>query len=100
MSDEKDYVERDEIHKNYDITLTGFDEESEEIDKINRKEQDGLESEKSETYERDHIEISDLMNRIDSPKKGDDNDPVDTGIIEKQKMKNQREISDRIKLRR
>ena len=37
MSDEKYSVERDEIHKNDDVTLTGVDGEYEEIDKINRK---------------------------------------------------------------
>ena len=42
MSDEKDYVERCDIHKNDDVTLTDLDEEYEEIDKINRKEEDGL----------------------------------------------------------
>ena len=44
MSGEKDSVERDEISKKYDVTLTDVDEESEEIYKINNKEQDGLES--------------------------------------------------------
>ena len=29
MSDEKEYVERDDINKNYDVTLTDVDEESE-----------------------------------------------------------------------
>ena len=38
---------------------------SKEIEKINIKGQDGLESEKSETDERDKIEISDLLVRID-----------------------------------
>ena len=57
ISDEKDSVERDEISKNDDVTLTDVDEKSEEIDKINKKEQDGLESEKSETDKRDQIEI-------------------------------------------
>ena len=52
FSDEKDSVERDEISKNDDVTLTDVDEKSEEIDKINKKEQDGLESDKSETDER------------------------------------------------
>ena len=37
MSDEKKSVERYDINKNYDVTLNGFDEEYEEIDKINRK---------------------------------------------------------------
>ena len=41
MRDENESVERDEIHKNYDVTLTDIDEKSEEKDKINRKEQDG-----------------------------------------------------------
>ena len=44
MGDEKDSVERDEIHKKQDVTLTDVYEESEEIYQINRKEQDGLES--------------------------------------------------------
>ena len=65
MSDEKYYVERYEIHKNDDVTLTDVDKESEGIGMINRKEQDGLESDKSETDERDQIEISDLLKRID-----------------------------------
>ena len=55
MRDEKQSVERDEISKNDDITLTEVDEESEEIDKTNKKEQDGLESDKWETYEREQI---------------------------------------------
>ena len=42
MSDEKESVEIDEIHKNYYVKLTDVDEEYEEIDKITRKEQDGL----------------------------------------------------------
>ena len=41
MSDEKDSVEIDEIHKNDYLTLTDVDKESEEIYKINRKEQYG-----------------------------------------------------------
>ena len=55
MSDEKYSVERDEISKNDDETLTGFDEEYEEINKIDKKEQDGLESEKLVTDEREQI---------------------------------------------
>ena len=35
MSDKKDSVERDDINKNDDVTLTDVDEEPEEIDKIN-----------------------------------------------------------------
>ena len=35
MSDEKEFVERYEISKNDDETLTDVDEEYEEIDKIN-----------------------------------------------------------------
>ena len=69
MSYEKESVERDDIHKNDDVTLTDVDEEYEEIDNINRKEQDGLESEKSETDELYQIEISDWLERIDSQKK-------------------------------
>ena len=65
MSDEKDSVERDEINKNDDVKLTDFDELSEEIEKTNRKEQDGLESDKLDTYERYQIEITDLLKRID-----------------------------------
>ena len=80
MSDEKGSVERYDIHENDDVTLTDVDEESEEIDRINRKEQYGLESEESETDERDQIEIPDLMKRIDIQKKGDDDDLVDTNI--------------------
>ena len=41
MSDEKDSVEGDDIHKNNDVTLTDVDQEFEDIDKINRKEQAG-----------------------------------------------------------
>ena len=37
MSDEKDSVERDEISKNVEETLTDVDEESEEIDNTNKK---------------------------------------------------------------
>ena len=80
MGDEKDSVERDEIHKKQDVTLTDVYEKSEEIYQINRKEQDGLESDKSETDERDQIEIPGLIKRIDSPKKKDDDDLVDTDI--------------------
>ena len=80
MSDEEDSIERYEIHKNDDVTLTDVDEESEEIDMINRKEQDSLELDKSETDERDQIEISDLLKSIDSQKIGDDDDLVDTDI--------------------
>ena len=69
MSDERDSVERDEIHKDDDVTLIDIDEESEEIYNINRKEQDVLESDKSETYERYQIEISDLLKMFDSQKK-------------------------------
>ena len=69
MSDERDSVERDEIHKNDDVALIDIDEEYEEIYNINRKEQDVLESDKSETYERDQIEISDLLKMFDSQKK-------------------------------
>ena len=42
LSDEKDSVERDEISKNDDETFPDVDEESVEIDKINKKEQYGL----------------------------------------------------------
>ena len=49
--------------------MTGVGGESEEIDKINRKEQDGSESDKSETDERDQIEIPGLLKRIDCQKK-------------------------------
>ena len=66
MSDEKDSVERDEISKNDDVTLTDVDEESKEIDKMNKKEQDGLESDKEETDEREQIEIPELLKRINS----------------------------------
>ena len=41
---------------------------STEIEKINRKEIDDLESDKSETEERDKIEISDEVIMIDSKK--------------------------------
>ena len=49
--------------------MSDVDEESEKTDKINIEIQDGLESEESETDERDQIEISDLMKRIDSQKR-------------------------------
>ena len=39
---------------------------SEEVEKINRKEQDGLESDKSETDESDKMETSDILINIDS----------------------------------
>ena len=42
MSDEKDSAERDEISKNDEETLADVDEESGEINEINKKEQDGL----------------------------------------------------------
>ena len=42
ISDEKESVERDEIHKNDDVTLNDVDKESGEIDYINRKEEDAL----------------------------------------------------------
>ena len=42
MSDENDSVEKDDISKNYDVTLPDVDEESGEIDQINKMEQDGL----------------------------------------------------------
>ena len=42
MSDERDSAERDQISKNHKETLTGVDEESEQIDMINKKGQDGL----------------------------------------------------------
>ena len=47
ISYEKDSIETDEISKNDDVTLTDVDEESEEIIDINKKEQDGLDKEKS-----------------------------------------------------
>ena len=37
MSDEKGSVERYEIYKNDDVTLTDVDEEDEEINNINRR---------------------------------------------------------------
>ena len=37
MSDENDSVKRDGVHKNDDVKLTEVDEESEELDNINRK---------------------------------------------------------------
>ena len=36
MIDEKYSVEKDEISKNYDVTLTDVDEQYEEMDKINK----------------------------------------------------------------
>ena len=42
---------------------------SKEIETIDRKEQYGLESDKSETDEIDQIEISDVLIRIDSKKR-------------------------------
>ena len=49
---------------------------STEIEKINRKKNDDLESDRPETEERDKIEISDEVIMIDS-KKVDDDDLVD-----------------------
>ena len=69
MSDYKYSAKIDEISKNDEETLTGVDEEYEEMYQINEKEQDDLESEKSETDERDQIEISELLKRVDSQKK-------------------------------
>ena len=54
---------------NHGTSLTDVDEESEEIDDKNR-EKIGSESEKSETDERDQIEIPDLLKMIDSKKWG------------------------------
>ena len=65
----KSFLLNEMISVNDDVTTTDVHEESDEIDKINRKKQDGLEPEKPETDERDQIEISDLRKRIDSPKK-------------------------------
>ena len=75
----KGYVEKYEIDKNYDVTLTDVDEESEKEDKINRKEEEYSEYETSETDERNLINISDLLNIIGSQKK-DDDDLGDTDI--------------------
>ena len=80
MSDEKESVEIDEIHKNYDVKLTDVDEEYEEIDKITRKEQDGYNQKNQKNNERDQIEISNSLKIIDSQKKGYDGDLVDTDI--------------------
>ena len=80
MNDEKDSAETDEISKKDEKTLTGVDEESEEIDTINEKEQDGLESDKSETDERYQIEIPELLKIIDGQEKADDDDLVDNDI--------------------
>ena len=80
MNDEKEYVERDEISKNDGETLADVDEESKQIDKINKNKQDDLESDKSETYERYKIEIPELLKRIDIQQKGDNDDLVDTDI--------------------
>ena len=68
MSDEKDSVEKDDISKNDDVTLTDVDKEFQEIVQLNRKEKYGLESDKSETDEREKIEIPELLKMIDSQK--------------------------------
>ena len=57
MSYSKDSVERYEISKNDEETLTYVNEEYEEIDQTEGSKEDDLESEKSETDERDQIEI-------------------------------------------
>ena len=80
MSDYKYSAKIDEISKNDEETLTGVDEEYEEMYQINEKEQDDLESEKSETDERYKIEIPELLKRIDNKKKRDHDDLDDTDI--------------------
>ena len=89
MSDEKDSIEIYEIQKNDDGTQTNVGEESDEIQKINRKEQYGLESEKSETDGRYQIEISDLLKRIDSKKNDMMMIQLILILIKRQMMKNQ-----------
>ena len=59
--DEKIIIEYWEIMKLQNLST--------EIEKINRKEHDDLESDKSETEERDKIEISDEVIMIDSKNK-------------------------------
>ena len=56
------------------------DEESHEIYKIGESKEDYLESEESETYERDQIENPESLKRIDSHKNRENNYPVDTDI--------------------
>ena len=51
---------------------------SKEMEKINEKKQDGLELDKSDSDKRDEIKISEVLIRIDSKKRGDDDDLVDT----------------------
>ena len=66
-SDEKNQISKiDEETKIEDKEITKLQTLINEIEKINRKEEDGLESEKWETDEKDKIEISDVMIRIDS----------------------------------
>ena len=80
MSDDKEYSKSDQISKNDEENLNDVDQESEEIDQIEKSKEDYLESDKSETYERYHIENLELLKNIDSPKKGDNDNPVDTDI--------------------
>ena len=63
---------------------------SKEIEKIDRKEQYDLESDKSETDETDKIEISDAMIRIDSKTKLVIMIQLILILIERQMKKNQR----------
>ena len=67
MSYDKDSAERYDMSKTDEETLTGVDEESEEIYRI--KKQDDLESDKSETDERYQIKIPELLKSIDIQKK-------------------------------
>ena len=68
-SDEKNQITKiDEIIIIEGKEIIKLQNLSKEIEKINRKEHDDLESEKSETDERDKIEISNVLIRIDSKK--------------------------------
>ena len=66
-SDEKNQISKvDEEKIIEDKEIMKLQNLSKEIEKINRKEQDGLESYKYETDEIDQIEISYVLIRIDS----------------------------------
>ena len=68
MSDYKDSVERYEISKNYEETVTVDYDESDERDLMVESKEDALESEESENDERDQIEYPESLKRIDRQK--------------------------------
>ena len=63
-----------------DIDIEKNDEESEEKYHIEENKEDNLESDKSGSDERYQRENQELFKNMDSQKKGDDDDLVDTDI--------------------